>query len=229
MPGRRLRLRDRGAGQSALASRACGSSAASASNGTTETFLRVLSLRPNWTTPSTTAKSVSSLARRTFSPAWNLVPRWRTRMFPASTRSPPYFFTPRRWALESRPLRVDPPPFLCAIAASPSAEGDVVHAHLGEPLPVALLAAVVLAALVLEDDDLLAAAVADHLGGNRSATQDRRAHLDGVAVGAQEHLAELDRLPRLGFERLDADGLAGLGAILVAADADDGVHVVPKL
>src|SRR5579863_7077849 len=32
-------------------------------------------------------------------------------MLPAITRSPPKRFTPRRWALESRPLRVEPAPF----------------------------------------------------------------------------------------------------------------------
>src|SRR5215217_2549078 len=145
-------------------------------------------------------------------------------MLPASTRSPPNFFTPSRWAFESRPLRVEPPPFLCAIAVSPSAEADVVHAHLGEPLPVALLPAVVLAALVLEDDDLLAPAVAQHLGRDGGAIEHRGAQLDGVAVGAEEDLLELDGLAGLRIHRLDANGLARLGPVLVAAEADDGVH-----
>src|SRR5579862_1034509 len=35
-------------------------------------------------------------------------------MCPAVTRSPPKRFTPRRWELESRPLRVEPAPFLDA-------------------------------------------------------------------------------------------------------------------
>ncbi len=51
-------------------------------------------------------------------PAWNLVPHWRTRMLPAMTCWPPYRLTPRRWPLESRPLRVDPCPFLCATDSS---------------------------------------------------------------------------------------------------------------
>jgi hypothetical protein len=46
---------------------------------------------------------------------WILVPRWRTMMPPARTTSPPYFLTPRRFALESRPLLDEPPPFLCAM------------------------------------------------------------------------------------------------------------------
>src|SRR5687767_3943328 len=52
----------------------------------------------------------------TLAPGWNLVPRWRTRMLPASTYSPPNFFTPRRRPALSRPLREEPPAFLCAMA-----------------------------------------------------------------------------------------------------------------
>src|SRR5580693_3008136 len=40
-------------------------------------------------------------------------------MLPASTCSPPNFFTPRRWPAESRPLREEPPDFLWAIGRSP--------------------------------------------------------------------------------------------------------------
>src|SRR5262245_8546333 len=35
---------------------------------------------------------------------------------PAVTTWPPYAFTPRYCGLESRPLRLEPPPFLCAIS-----------------------------------------------------------------------------------------------------------------
>src|ERR1700741_4795201 len=35
---------------------------------------------------------------------------------PPVTASPAKPLTPRRWAFESRPLRLDPRPFLCAIA-----------------------------------------------------------------------------------------------------------------
>src|SRR5205814_10237803 len=35
---------------------------------------------------------------------------------PASTRAPAYSFTPSRWPALSRPLRVEPAPFLCAIS-----------------------------------------------------------------------------------------------------------------
>src|SRR5215216_6077660 len=39
-------------------------------------------------------------------------------MLPARHDSPPNSFTPRRWLLESRPLRDDPPAFLWAITVS---------------------------------------------------------------------------------------------------------------
>src|SRR5262245_50928650 len=54
----------------------------------------------------------------TFSPGCHLVPRWRTMMLPARTRWPPVFLTPRRCPAESRPLREEPPAFLCAISDS---------------------------------------------------------------------------------------------------------------
>src|SRR3712207_6284312 len=37
-------------------------------------------------------------------------------MLPGTTASPPNFFTPRRRPALSRPLREDPPAFLCAIS-----------------------------------------------------------------------------------------------------------------
>ena len=53
-------------------------------------------------------------------PGWNLVPRWRTMIVPAWILLPPNTFTPRRWALESRPLRVEPPPLVFDTGVSPS-------------------------------------------------------------------------------------------------------------
>src|SRR5579871_6055080 len=51
------------------------------------------------------------------SPALKRLPRWRTMISPPLTAWPANVFTPRRLALESRPLRLDPSPFLCAILA----------------------------------------------------------------------------------------------------------------
>src|SRR5438552_8818939 len=52
----------------------------------------------------------------TLSPGCHFVPRWRTMMLPARTDCPPNFFTPRRLLSLSRPLRDEPPAFLCAMS-----------------------------------------------------------------------------------------------------------------
>jgi hypothetical protein len=67
--------------------------------------------RPNRTTPSAVAKRVSSPPRRTLSPGWNRVPRWRTMIVPARTLVPVVTFTPSRWDAESRPFREEAAPF----------------------------------------------------------------------------------------------------------------------
>src|SRR6201985_826271 len=46
-------------------------------------------------------------------------------MLPPITCSPPNFLTPRRRPSESRPLRDEPPDFLCAICRSPYLFGAV--------------------------------------------------------------------------------------------------------
>src|ERR1700704_3955022 len=76
----------------------------------TSTSLRPLRW-PNRTTPLTVANRVSSPPRRTLSPGWNLVPRWRTMIVPARTFVPVVTFTPRRWEAESRPFLEDAAPF----------------------------------------------------------------------------------------------------------------------
>src|SRR5713101_8746097 len=91
----------------------------------------------------------------TRSPGWNLVPRWRTMMLPGTTISPPYFLTPSRRPRLSRPLREEPPAFLCAIRHSflgPRAgrtrdRGDPQYGLL---LAMPLLAPVIVAATVVE-------------------------------------------------------------------------------
>src|SRR4029079_8140766 len=73
-------------------------------------------LSSNLTKPSIRENSVSSLPRPTLLPGFHLVPRWRARMLPRRTCSPPNFLSPSRWAAESRPFRDEPTPFLCAIS-----------------------------------------------------------------------------------------------------------------
>src|SRR5919202_5239876 len=113
------------------------------------------------TAPGARANSVSSPPRPTPRPGWKWVPRWRTMISPALTTWPPKRFTPRRCALESRPLREDEAPFLCAMAAS--ALRDVGDADGRQRLTVTL--PLVVAGLVLElvDADLRALAVLDDL------------------------------------------------------------------
>ncbi len=54
---------------------------------------------------------MSSPPRRTLSPGWNLVPRWRTMIVPARTFVPVVTFTPSRWDAESRPFLEEAAPF----------------------------------------------------------------------------------------------------------------------
>src|SRR6185369_10314762 len=87
--------------------------------GFTETKVRPPVVCLKETVPSALANKVWSLPMPTLTPGWNLVPRWRTRMLPASTSSAPNFLTPRRRPAVSRPLRDEPPAFLCAIRLAP--------------------------------------------------------------------------------------------------------------
>src|SRR4051794_36794681 len=91
-------------------------SAACAAIGITCTYLRPSLPSRNATQPSVSANKVWSLPRPTLLPGCHLVPRWRTMMLPARTACPPNFFTPRRLLSLSRPLRDEPPAFLCAMS-----------------------------------------------------------------------------------------------------------------
>src|SRR4051795_1458748 len=121
---------------------------------------------------------------------------------PALTTWPPKRFTPRRWAFESRPLRDDEAPFLCAMSAS--ALRDVADHDAGQGLTVPL--PLVVAGLVLElvDVDLRAFAVPDDLTGHGHLGQGRRIAGDGVAVD-QEQGREGDGVARLTSETVDRE------------------------
>src|SRR5437763_1048062 len=84
------------------------------SPGTTDTT-RPARPRLNSTLPAARAYRVSSLPMPTPSPGLNRVPRWRTMISPPVTVWPANTFTPSRLECESRPLREEPRPFLCAI------------------------------------------------------------------------------------------------------------------
>src|SRR5919108_2079020 len=72
----------------------------------------------NCTPPGRVAKIVSPLPMPAPSPGLKRVPRWRTMISPPLTTSPAKTFTPSRFAFESRPLRLEPSPFLCATSGS---------------------------------------------------------------------------------------------------------------
>ena len=95
--------------------------------------------RLNSTMPSRTAKIVSSRPRPVPGPGLNFVPRCRTMIMPAFTGWPANTLTPSRLDSESRPLRDEPRPFLCAIYASSSfaAIADSIAASAPLRLPCA--------------------------------------------------------------------------------------------
>src|ERR1700760_4772045 len=123
------------------------------------------------------------------SPALKRVPRWRTMISPPVTACPANTFTPRRLALESRPLRLEPRPFLCAIGSAPRDRRD---ADAGQLLAVARPALVAALGLELEHAQLRPALVRDDL----------RLHRRGGQAGGLEH-----RVAAAGEqERLQVDG-----------------------
>src|SRR5215210_780780 len=168
------------------------------------------------------------------SPGRKRVPRWRAMISPPATAWPANTFTPRRCACESRPLRLEPRPFLCAIAVllrpSPRASArphrdlaDLEASELGAVPHPALIAAL---GLELEHVYLLAALVPVH---------DCR-HLDlGQASGvehrilvAEEDRLELHRVALLSAHAVHEQGVALLDAVLPASDFDDGVHELER-
>src|SRR3954451_20762847 len=169
------------------------------------------------TRPARAAKIVSSLPIPAPSPGLKRVPRWRTMISPPVTTSPANTFTPRRWAFESRPLREEPRPFLCAMA-------DLRDLDAGQVLPVPGRALVAPLGLELEDADLVALLV----------TQDLRADLDLLEAVGVEHgviRAEQDRLELhggalIGSQLLDEQVLTLLDAVLLASGFHDCIHVL---
>src|SRR5580765_2037427 len=102
-------------------------------------------------------------------------------MPPALICSPAKRLTPRILGLESRPLRVDPWPFLCAMVLCLD-RGDL---HGSEILPVTVLANVVLAEPELEHDELVAAPLLDDLAGDLRARHERLADRDVRAIAGR--------------------------------------------
>src|SRR5579884_3264908 len=136
---------------------------------------------------------VSSFPIPTPSPGLKRVPRWRTMISPPVTVCPANTFTPRRLECESRPLRDEPNPFLCAIlclllrfllgrrgrlgrrpsgvsrlappaAPAPAGQLDPHDLNSGQLLTVARPALVPTLGLELDHPELGSALVAHHAG-----------------------------------------------------------------
>src|SRR3954463_3958402 len=134
---------------------------------------------------------------------------------PPVTVWPAKTFTPSRWAFESRPLREDPRPFLCAIA-------DLRDLDAGQLLAVPRAPLVAPLGLELEDAELLAADVLDDLGADAHAAPAVGVE-DGV-LGAVQNGLELHGGARRVGQALDEQRLTLLDAVLLAAGLDDRVH-----
>ena len=149
-------------------------------------------------------------------------PRWRQMIEPACTCWPANTFTPRRLAWESRPLREEPSPFLCAIEAVSLLELDPLDLDQAQARPVADLALGVLLRAVGHDVDLLAERVRDDAGRDGDALEVvPEARL--VAVRRHQH-GRRERVALRVRQAVDAQLLARANPVLLAPEGDDGVH-----
>src|SRR5579875_801060 len=157
------------------------------------------------------------------SPGLKRVPRWRTMISPPVTDWPANTLTPRRLAFESRPLREEPRPFLCATRSLLGlAERDGGDLDPGEIL--AVTGAALVSALGLElDHAQLGAALLGHHARRDGHAPDVTAVDDVRAVDVEQRL-ELHRGALVGGQPLDEQGLTLLHAVLLATCLDDCVH-----
>src|SRR5665213_3709269 len=149
-------------------------------------------------------------------------------MLPASMVSPPNFLTPRRWPAESRPLREEPPAFLCAMGMLLLAARYRGDLHFREVLAMTALAMSVLAALLFEGDDLVAFAVFQNFGRDGGARDQRQAMLRLVAA-QHEDFAECDGAAGVAFELLDGQNVVFgdlIFCLLYTSDAADDLLCV---
>src|SRR5712692_9691998 len=180
-------------------------------------------LRSKRTYPSEVANSVWSVPSPTLDPGLNRVPRCRTMMLPAVTNCPPKRLTPSRWALESRPLRELPTPFLCAMSLCL----DLGYADGGHDLPVPALPSVILPPLELDHEDLAVLLLRDDLARDLRAGQRLRLGRYLPVLGDEQHLVELDRGARGLAQPLDLDDLPRGYPVLLPARRDHRFHVWP--
>src|SRR6516225_11222226 len=150
-------------------------------------------------------------------------------MLPGTTISPPNFLTPSRRPRLSRPLREEPPAFLCAIRHSflmrrTAGTCDLGDAQHGLLLAMTLFAPIVVPPLLFEDDDLWRAGLLDDGGGNRRAGQQRRPGCDLGSLADHQHLGEFDHRTGFARELLDRDHIILGDLVLFAAGPDHREH-----
>src|SRR5258708_6849758 len=150
-------------------------------------------------------------------------------IWPGTTISPPNFLTPSRLPRLSRPLRDEPPAFLCAICRSFLAlrtvrAPDPGNAQHGLLLAMTLLTPIIVPPLFLEDDDLVGAPLLDDGGADRGTVQQRRAGRDLGPFADHQHLGEFDRRARFGRKLLDRDDIVLGDLVLLAAGPDHCEH-----
>src|SRR6185503_8578455 len=166
----------------------------------------------------------------TLGPAWNLVPRWRTITEPAGTTCPPNTFTPSIFGCESRPLRVEPPPFFCAMFVDSCVRNsgrDRADLELGVRLTMPAVALVVLAAAHLEDANLRVQAVRDHFGFDAGPGEERRACAQVGSLADRQDLIEHHFLAHFSDQLLDLEPVARGNLVLLAPSFDHRVHLRP--
>src|SRR5271167_4796860 len=153
-------------------------------------------------------------------------------MLPGMTIWPPNFLTPSRRPALSRPLRDEPPAFLCAICCSSLGlqprravrASDIGNAQNGLQLAMPFFTPVIVPPLLLEDDDFGRPRLLDNGGADRRAVEKRGAGRDLGPFADHQHLAELDHGARLGREPFDRDDIVLGDLVLFAAGADDCEH-----
>src|SRR6478609_3891603 len=137
---------------------------------------------------------------------------------PPVTAWPAKTFTPRRLALESRPLREEPRPFLCAISRG-SLALDRRDPDARQFLAMARAALVAALRLELEDAELGATQVLDDLGLDGGLGQAITLEHRIAVTGEQQRLQRNGRADIVG-QTLDQEGLALDDAVLLTAGSD---------
>src|SRR5215472_6342052 len=150
-------------------------------------------------------------------------------MWPGTTISPPNFLTPSRRPRLSRPLREEPPAFLCAIRHSflmPRTAGtpDLGNPQHGLLLPMPLLAPIIVPPLLLKDDDFGRPGLLDDRSGDRRSGQNWGSRRDLGPVADHQHLAELDHGAWFAGELLDRNHIVLGDLVLLAAGPDYREH-----